>query len=193
MRPDWDEYFMGIATQVASRATCLRKKVGSVLARDRTVLSCGYNGSPIGQPHCTDDGVGCEMEDGHCVRTVHAEINTVSQAARNGVSISGATIYTTASPCYPCSKVLVNAGVKRVVFGEQYRKDERCDKLFSQAGIEVSFLVTPGEPVVQATAEKLASDADKDVRLAVAWNRSTPQATLGRLRAERNPADRGEE
>lgn len=148
-RVPWDAYFMNIAHEVSSRATCCRKKVGAVFVRDRNILCTGYNGSPISQPHCTDEGVGCEMEDGHCVRTVHAEINAVAQAAKNGVSIAGSTIYTTASPCYPCSKVLVNAGVKKIVFGEQYRKDERCGKLFSQAGVEVSFLELPPKEMLQ--------------------------------------------
>lgn len=139
-RVPWDDYFMNIAREVATRATCCRKKVGAVFVRDRNILCTGYNGSPIGQPHCTDEDVGCEMEDGHCVRTVHAEINAVAQAAKNGVSISGSTIYTTASPCYPCSKVLVNAGVKKIVFGERYRQDERCERLFSHAGIVDEYL-----------------------------------------------------
>lgn len=170
-RPSWDEYFIGIATQVALRATCLRKKVGAVLVRDHVALSCGYNGSPAGQPHCLD--AGCEMEAGRCVRSVHAEINAVAQAAKNGTSILGATIYTTASPCYACAKVLVNAGVRRVVFGEAYRKDGRCDDLFARAGIEVVFLASPVEKLTLDTA---AADA-----LAAAHDPNTPPAVLEKL------------
>ena len=115
----WDEYFMNVARVVATRATCDRKHVGAVLVRDRTILSTGYNGSIRGLPHCTE--AGHMMEDGHCVATVHAEANAIIQAAKNGVAIEGATIYTTASPCWPCFKLIANAGCRRIVFGEFYR------------------------------------------------------------------------
>ncbi|WP_164014038.1 deoxycytidylate deaminase [Pyxidicoccus trucidator] len=118
-RVSWDQYFMDIAKQVATRATCDRKHVGAVVVRERTILSTGYNGSIRGLPHCDD--VGHMMENGHCVATVHAEANAIIQAATNGVSIDGATIYTTASPCWPCFKLIANAGLVRIVFGEFYR------------------------------------------------------------------------
>jgi dCMP deaminase len=118
-RSSWDQYFMDIARQVATRATCDRKHVGAVLVRDRTILSTGYNGSIRGLPHC--DEVGHMMENGHCVATVHAEANAIIQAAKNGVGIDGATIYTTASPCWPCFKLIANSGCQRIVFGEFYR------------------------------------------------------------------------
>ena len=118
-RSSWDQYFMDIAKQVATRATCDRKHVGAVIVRGRTILSTGYNGSIRGLPHCDD--VGHMMENGHCVATVHAEANAIIQAATNGVSIDGATIYTTASPCWPCFKLIANAGLVRIVFGEFYR------------------------------------------------------------------------
>ncbi len=118
IRPSWDEYFMNIAEQVATRATCDRKHVGAVIVRDKVILSTGYNGSPRGMAHC--DEVGHEIIEGHCVRTVHAEANAIAQAAKNGVSIEGATIYTTSSPCYDCFKLLINAGIKRVVYKEFY-------------------------------------------------------------------------
>ncbi len=121
-RASWDEYFMAIATQVATRATCDRKHVGAVIVRDRTILSTGYNGSIRGLPHC--DEVGHMMEAGHCVRTIHAEANAIIQAAKNGVAIKGADIYITASPCWPCFKMIANAGITRIIFGEFYR-DER--------------------------------------------------------------------
>lgn len=131
-RKDWDSYFMDIATQVATRATCDRKHVGAVIVNDRTILSTGYNGSIKGMVHCDD--VGHMMEDGHCVRTVHAEANAIIQAAKNGVQIDGATIYTTASPCWWCFKLIVNSGLKKIVFGELYR-DERITKYAEDAGI----------------------------------------------------------
>lgn len=119
VRPSWDEYFLGMAAMVARRATCDRKHVGAVLVRERNVLSTGYNGSIAGHPHCDD--VGHLIEDGHCVRTVHAESNAVAQAARNGVRVDEATCYVTAAPCWPCFRLLANAGVSQVVYSEQYR------------------------------------------------------------------------
>ena len=101
-RASWDEYFMNIARVVASRSTCDRKFVGAVIVRDKTILSTGYNGSIRGMPHCAE--VGHMMEDGHCVATIHAESNAIIQAAKNGVSIDGASIYVTASPCWNCFK-----------------------------------------------------------------------------------------
>jgi dCMP deaminase len=133
-RSSWDQYFMDIARQVATRATCDRKHVGAVLARDRTILSTGYNGSIRGLPHC--DEVGHMMENGHCVATVHAEANAIIQAAKNGVGIDGATIYTTASPCWPCFKLIANSGCQRIVFGEFYR-DPRIFEFARKLEIEL--------------------------------------------------------
>jgi len=138
-RVSWDQYFMDIATQVATRATCDRKHVGAVIVRGRTILSTGYNGSIRGLPHCDD--VGHMMENGHCVATVHAEANAIIQAATNGVSIDGATIYTTASPCWPCFKLIANAGLVRIVFGEFYRDP----RIFDFAGRLKLELVGLGE------------------------------------------------
>jgi len=111
-RVDWHTYFMNIARQAATRSTCPRKHVGAVIVRDRTILSTGYNGALPGLPHCED--VGCMMEDGHCVATVHAEANAVLQAAKNGVAIAGGELYTTASPCWPCFKLLATVGIRRI-------------------------------------------------------------------------------
>ncbi len=133
-RGTWDAYFMQIAAQVATRATCDRKRVGAVIVRDRTILATGYNGSVRGLPHCDDDGH--MIEDGHCVRTIHAEANAVVQSARNGVRINAAAIYVTASPCLGCFQLIANAGIQRIVFGEFYR-DERIRELADGAGIEV--------------------------------------------------------
>jgi len=113
-RPSWDEYFMRIAREVATRATCLRRHVGAVIVRDRRILSTGYNGSPPGQEHCTE--VGCLMEDGRCIRTLHAEQNALMQAALHGVSTAGATVYSTCRPCHVCARMIVAAGITRVVF-----------------------------------------------------------------------------
>lgn len=133
-RSSWDQYFMKIAETVASRATCDRKHVGAVIERERTILATGYNGSIVGLDHCDD--AGHMMEDGHCVRTVHAEANAIIQAARNGVRIDGAGIYVTASPCWQCFKMIANAGIRRVVFGEFYR-DQRIFQAAASARVEL--------------------------------------------------------
>lgn len=112
---------MNIAREVATRSTCARKNVGCVIVRDKVILSTGYNGSLRGLPHC--DEAGHEMENGHCVRTIHAEANAIVQAARNGVALDGAEIYITASPCYNCFKMIANAGLRAIYYGEFYRDD----------------------------------------------------------------------
>ncbi|HET9155986.1 MAG TPA: cytidine/deoxycytidylate deaminase family protein [Myxococcaceae bacterium] len=142
-RSSWDQYFMDIATQVATRATCDRKHVGAVVVRDRTILSTGYNGSIRGMPHC--DEVGHMMENGHCVATVHAEANAILQAAKNGVRIDGATLYTTASPCWPCFKLIANSGCVRIVYGEFYR-DPRIFEVAAQLKLELVSLEASGQP-----------------------------------------------
>ncbi|WP_164001936.1 deoxycytidylate deaminase [Pyxidicoccus caerfyrddinensis] len=142
-RVSWDQYFMDIAKQVATRATCDRKHVGAVIVRERTILSTGYNGSIRGLPHCDD--VGHMMENGHCVATVHAEANAIIQAATNGVSIDGATIYTTASPCWPCFKLIANAGLVRIVFGEFYR-DPRIFEFATRLKLELVGLGEAARP-----------------------------------------------
>lgn len=139
-RASWDEYFMAIARQVATRSTCERKHVGAVIVREKMILATGYNGSVRGLPHCDDEGH--LMEDGHCVRTIHAEANAIVQAARNGVRVEGAHIYVTASPCFNCFKLIANAGLGRIVFGEFYR-DERIFTLSERLSIQLTHLEQP--------------------------------------------------
>src|SRR5260221_11727149 len=143
-RASWDEYFMAIGKQVATRSTCDRKHVGAVVVRDRMILTTGYNGSIRGLPHCDD--VGHLMEEGHCVRTTHAEANALVQAARNGVSVDGAGIYVTASPCFGCFKLIANAGLSRIAFGEFYR-DERIFDFSRQLGIDLVHLPPVEQPL----------------------------------------------
>lgn len=133
-RASWDEYFMNIAREVATRSTCARKHVGAVIVREKTILSTGYNGSIRGLDHCDD--VDHMMVDGHCVRTIHAEVNAIVQAARNGTRIEGAGIYVTASPCWDCFKTICNAGIERIIFGEFYR-DDRIFEIAQKLGIEL--------------------------------------------------------
>lgn len=136
-RAPWEDYFMNIAQVVSSRSTCHRKFVGAVLVRDRMILSTGYNGSIRGMPHCTE--VGHMMENNHCVATIHAEMNAILQAARNGINIDGSTVYVTASPCWNCFKCLMNAGVSRICFGEFYR-DQRIFEVAKKLGVELIHL-----------------------------------------------------
>jgi dCMP deaminase len=133
-RAPWDEYFMRIAAQAATRSTCNRKHIGAVIVRDKTILSTGYNGSVRGMPHCDD--VGHMMENGHCIATVHAEANAIIQAAKNGVSVNEADIYVTASPCWHCFKLIANSGIKRIFYGEFYR-DRHVIDVAKMAGIEL--------------------------------------------------------
>ena len=120
-RVSWGTYFMNIAKEVATRSTCDRKYIGAVIVREKTILSTGYNGSIKGLPHC--DEAGHEMVDDHCIRTTHAEANAIVQAAKNGVEINKSDIYVTASPCYNCFKLIANAGIKTIYYGEFYRED----------------------------------------------------------------------
>jgi dCMP deaminase len=125
---------MRIARDAASRATCDRKHVGAVIVRDKSILATGYNGSIRGLEHCDEDGH--MMEDGHCVRTIHAEANAIIQAAKNGVRIEGGTIYVTASPCWGCFKMIANSGMTKIVYGEFYR-DPRIFEFAQRLGIEL--------------------------------------------------------
>jgi dCMP deaminase len=127
-RPSWHQYFLTITRQVAERSTCNRAKVGAVIVRDKNILATGYNGSPAGLPHCTE--VGCliyqsktpngDIEE-NCYRTIHAEMNAIAQAAKNGVSIRDADIYVTHTPCIHCMKVLINTGIKRIFYEKEYK------------------------------------------------------------------------
>ncbi len=141
-RIDWHDYFMRIAEEVATRSTCNRRHVGAVIVRDRTILSTGYNGSLRGALHC--DEAGHDMENGHCVRTVHAEANAVAQAAKNGVRLDGAEIYITASPCLTCFKLVANCGITTVYYKEFYR-DERITEYAKQSGIKLDKMEEPSE------------------------------------------------
>ena len=141
-RPSNDEYFMEMAQLVSSRSTCLRRKVGAVIVKDKRVLSTGYNGSPKGTKHCEELGcirVQMNVPSGtrhELCRGVHAEQNAVTQAAYFGVSVDGATIYTTTYPCSMCAKILINAGIKEIVYSEGYADDLSKD-LLQEAGIKI--------------------------------------------------------
>lgn len=137
-RPSWDHYFMRIAQDVALRSTCDRAKVGAVLVREKHIISTGYNGSPAGLDHC--DVVGHLMVEGHCVRTVHAEVNAIVQAAVFGLATKDAVCYVTHFPCLNCSKTLINAKISKLVYQEAYRIDPIALEFFEKAGIQVEQL-----------------------------------------------------
>jgi dCMP deaminase len=136
-RIEWHEYFMMIAEQVATRSTCDRKHIGAVIVRDRTILSTGYNGSLRGAAHCDD--VGHDIDNGHCVRTVHAEANAIAQAAKIGVAINDSELYVTASPCLACFKLVVNCGIK-VIYYKEFYKDERITSYAKEIGVTLIFM-----------------------------------------------------
>ncbi len=138
---------MNIAREVATRSTCDRKHVGAVIVRDKSILATGYNGSVRGLPHCDDEGH--LMEEGHCVRTVHAEANAIVQAARNGMRIDGAGIYVTASPCWGCFRLIANAGIVKIVFGEFYR-DQKIFEVSQRLGSELVDFSKPKETPKEA-------------------------------------------
>jgi dCMP deaminase len=133
---------MQITFQVARRSTCPRAAVGAVIVRDKRILTTGYNGAPSGLPHCTE--VGCLMVNGHCVRTLHAEQNAIIQGALHGVNVSGSTLYVTHQPCLNCAKMIINAGIQRIVYAGHY-PDEIARAFLDGAGIELCHFVQPAE------------------------------------------------
>jgi dCMP deaminase len=151
-RPSWDEYFLQMAELVGTRGTCDRGHAGIAIVKDKRLLATGYAGSPIGLPHC--DEVGHEMttvtnEEGvtsrHCVRTTHSETNAIANAARFGVAVDGATMYSTMVACYACAKVVINAGIKRFVARKDYHASTRTKQIFKEAGVEL--VIITGETV----------------------------------------------
>ncbi len=141
-RPSWDEYFMRITREVGGRSTCKRRKVGAVIVRGKRILTTGYNGAPRGVVHCEERGclrdeLAVPSGERHeLCRGLHGEMNALLQAAVHGVSVEGATLYCTNRPCSLCAKMLINAGVKRIVIGEGY-PDELGEELLKEAGIPV--------------------------------------------------------
>lgn len=145
-RPSWDEYFMEIASTVAKRATCDRGRSGCVIVRDKHLLVTGYVGSPMGLVHCDEVGHLFKKtihEDGHitqhCVRTVHAEQNAITQAARYGIPLEGSTLYCRMTPCRTCAMLIINCGIKRVVCEYRYHAGSESEAMFEEAGIELSY------------------------------------------------------
>lgn len=145
-RPSWAEYFMAITKMVAKRSTCLRREVGAILVKEKRILATGYNGAPAGLKHCEE--VGCLREQRsvpsgtrhELCRGLHAEQNAIIQAAYHGIRIAGATLYCTNKPCVICSKMIINAGIKKVIYGDGY-DDPLADQMMKEAGIEMERFV----------------------------------------------------
>lgn len=144
-RPGWDEYFMEMAEVAEKRSTCMRRKVGAVIVRDKRIMATGYNGVPTGIGHCSDRG--CLRDElkvpsgqrHELCRGLHAEQNAIIQAAYLGQSIGGGTIYCTNQPCVICAKMIINAGIKRIVIKEGY-PDDLAREMLAEAGLEIEIL-----------------------------------------------------
>lgn len=134
-RISWDQYFMAQAHIISLRSTCTRLKVGAIIVKDNRIIASGYNGSVADSTHCIDDG--CYLVDGHCVRTIHAEENALLQCARFGVPTNDTTIYVTHFPCLQCCKHMIQAGVKEVMYDEDYRNHDLAVQLFKEAHVAV--------------------------------------------------------
>lgn len=137
-RKSWDHYFMEIARSCSTRATCDRLHVGCVIVRDKVIISTGYNGSISGMPHCDD--VGHDLDHGHCVATIHAEMNAICIAAKNGHSLKDCTAYITHYPCWICYKMLVQSGITKIVYGMTYGDTSRVDKASKEKDFRITLL-----------------------------------------------------
>ena len=133
-RPSKDLYFLEIAHSVARRASCPRKNVGAILVSDGNIIASGYNGAPRGEAHCSD--IGCLLENNSCARAIHAEVNCLTQANLTGISTNNSTLYLTLSPCHYCVGVIINAGIKRIVYSNEYRKKDGILRA-QKAGIKI--------------------------------------------------------
>lgn len=158
-RPSWDQYFMSIARLAATRSTCLRRQVGAVIVKDKKILATGYNGAPVGLKHCLD--IGCLREElgipsgerHELCRATHAEQNAIAQAATFGVSIKGSVIYSTAHPCILCSKLLINAGINKIIIEDSY-PDEMSRQMLNEAGVKIVIIGQDANKVKRGRGKK---------------------------------------
>jgi dCMP deaminase len=146
-RPSWNEYFLEIAKLVGSRGTCDRGRNGAVIVKNKRIITTGYVGAPMGLPHCDESGhlmSDVVNPDGsiskHCIRTIHAEQNAIIQAALHGISTEGSTLYAKFEPCFTCAKMIINAGIKRVVCQKKYHAAELTRKFFKEAGVDIVYM-----------------------------------------------------
>lgn len=139
MRPSWDTYFIELCNKIAKRGTCDRKQVGAVLVKDNRIVSTGYNGSFPGAEHC--DNIGHLMEDGHCIRTIHGEINAICQAAQFGIPTKGCTLYCNTRPCLNCVKTIISAGIKEIIYEGSYGEipNDRVTQIIKELSGSIKF------------------------------------------------------
>ena len=131
----WQEYYANQSILLASRSTCTRLSVGALIVRDNRVIASGYNGSVSGETHCIDEG--CLIQEGHCVRTIHAEANAILQCAKYGIATQGSEVYVTHFPCLNCTKTLIQAGIKRINYIEDYRNNPYALELLAKSQVEL--------------------------------------------------------
>lgn len=146
-RIGWDQYFMLQAALLSSRSTCKRLSVGAVLVRDRRIIGSGYNGAVSGDEHCIDSE--CYLRDGHCVRTIHAEINALLQCAKFGTSTDGAVVYVTDFPCLQCTKSLLQAGIKQINYLRNYHNDEYAMELIKLKNVKLQQIKLSADTIAQ--------------------------------------------
>ena len=151
-RISWDEYFMAQSNLLSLRSTCSRLSVGATIVKDKRIVSGGYNGSIKGDEHCID--VGCKVVEGHCVRTIHAEINAILQCSKFGVGTEGATIYVTHFPCLNCTKSIIQAGIKEICYANDYRNNEYARELLEKSGVVVRKVDYDVNNVVERLLDK---------------------------------------
>ena len=134
-RITWDQFFMAQSHLLALRSTCTRLAVGATIVREKRIIAGGYNGSISGDEHCTEKG--CYVIDNHCVRTIHAETNAILQCAKYGTPANGADLYVTHFPCLPCSKTIIQAGIRNVYYAKDYKNNPYAFELFTKAGVNI--------------------------------------------------------
>jgi dCMP deaminase len=156
-RISWDQYYMAQSHLLALRSTCTRLMVGATIVREKRIIAGGYNGSISGSEHCIDEG--CYLEDNHCIRTIHAEINALLQCAKFGVPTAGAEIYVTHFPCLNCSKSIIQSGIKKVYYAKDYKNHPYALQLFKQANVQVEQVELEEMILDLKTTEKLAFTA----------------------------------
>jgi len=137
-RITWDQFFMAQSHLLALRSTCTRLAVGATIVREKRIIAGGYNGSISGDEHCIDQG--CYVVDNHCVRTIHAETNALLQCAKYGTPAAGADLYVTHFPCLPCTKTIIQAGIKNVYYASDYKNNAYAMELFKKAGVNVKHI-----------------------------------------------------
>jgi len=155
-RIPWDQYFMLQALVISTRSTCNRLSVGATIVRDKRIIAAGYNGSVSGDDHCLD--AGCYLVDGHCVRTIHAEMNAVLQCAKFGEATDGAEIYVTDFPCLQCTKMLLQAGIRKITYMRNYHNDPYAQKLIALKGVELNQVTVEPEMLTHLSFDQPKHD-----------------------------------